>query len=128
MVNENEESPGNDVFLLLAGVVDSPDTILDEGLLLELLATLPAEIGMNALSEPIIAVARGNPGLEGYVPIDMSNITVSTYDNNNRVVACIHSCREFDFTKALSIFRQFYQCSKIQYRLVLETDLEKDFK
>src|SRR4051812_27461657 len=85
-----------DIFLLISGLTKNSDLLTNEAHLLAVLSQMPGLIGMNALCEPFIIVASNNPGLEGYVPIDMSNITISTYTENPRVLVCVHSCQTFN--------------------------------
>src|SRR3989338_8060746 len=90
---EHIESVG-DFFLIYVGL-GSENRFLTKPLLKKILRRLPPMMGMTAIRAPLVSEAKNNPGLEGYIPIDTSNITISTYTTGKpRVVACIHSCRE----------------------------------
>ena len=100
-----------DQFLLCTGFCPDSRLLTDKSLLKSVLKNLPQIIGMNAIREPIVSEAKNNPGLEGYVPIDASNITISTYTNNPRIVASVHSCNEFDYKKVIDYLKEKYDCS-----------------
>jgi S-adenosylmethionine/arginine decarboxylase-like enzyme len=114
-----------DFFLLLVGKSLDINLLEDEELLSEILRLLPIEINMKPIREPIISGAIGNPGLEGYVPIDTSNITISTYTETKRLVVCIHSCKEFDYMKVISIFRKKYQLQDLHFLKLDESKFQK---
>ena len=113
-----------DVFLLVSGCVRARGRLTDASDLRAILRELPPLVGMRALHEPVVHVATNNPGLEGYVPIDLSNITVSTYTNPPRVVACIHSCQGFEVEAALDFIKNAFACDVIRSAIVREGDLK----
>ncbi len=115
-------SDKGDKFLLVKGVCLDEALLTNESLLADALRNLPSVINMNPIREPIISRAKNNPGLEGYVPIDESNITISTYTNDPRFVACIHSCKDFDSQKVIEYIKKQYQCKKIEYLSCHESD------
>lgn len=117
MVNSN-----GDVFLLASGRTWDVNLLVDEAHLRAVLRRLPGLIGMNFLRDPLITVADNNPGLEGYVPIDMSNITISTYTEDPRVLICVHSCQPFDAEAVLSFVRESYRCDEMRSLLVKEVE------
>jgi hypothetical protein len=114
-----------DYFLLATGFCENRERLQDKAFLTSLLRELPNQIGMTAISEPTVSVASNNPGLEGYVPIDLSNLTISTYVNNSRLVACIHSCKEFDFQAVLYSLKTWYGCSSVKYMCCSERDFRE---
>lgn len=113
-----------DQFLLCTGFCLNTKILTDKSFLKSIFKNLPQIIGMNAIREPIISEAKNNPGLEGYVPVDTSNITISTYANNPRFVACVHSCNEFDYEKVLAYLKKKYDCSDMKFLSCRETDFD----
>lgn len=111
-----------DSFLLVTGTCEDVEMLVNEEYLFSILKELPQKIGMKALLEPKITIAKNNPGLEGYIPIDMSNITISTYTNNHRIVACIHSCKDFKYDDILNYLKENFRCSKMNYLFCQESD------
>lgn len=122
-MREKAEDNG-DVFLILTGVVRRVELLTDIGLLQSTLQGLVTHIGMHAINEAQVVAAVNNPGLEGYIPIDASNITISTYTSTPRLVACLHSCRPFDHEKVIAYITARYECVKCTYRVVRESELE----
>jgi hypothetical protein len=116
----------DETFLLFIGVCEDAGLLMDQGLLGAVLMRLPELVGMQIIREPVVGIARGNPGLEGYVPIDTSNITLSTYTCGNRIVGCIHSCRRFDIDPILTYIRNQYVCTRLAYKLVSENEMAGD--
>jgi S-adenosylmethionine decarboxylase len=113
-----------DVFLIIKGVCLDKKVLTDQTLLLDTLVALPRLIGMNALISPIINHAQpDNPGLHGYVAIDTSNITFRSYEKNQRIIANIHSCKDFDINTAISYINDQYKCSSIKALRITESDL-----
>jgi len=121
----HQKNPG-DAFLLITGEVESIKLLTDKQLLRETLQSLPNIIHMNTITEPIISEAANNPGLEGYIAIDESNITISTYTDTPRFVACIHSCNDFNYTKVTTFLKKQFQCKKINLLYVHESDFKNE--
>ncbi len=117
----SEKSSKGDSFLLVTGTCEDVEMLVNEEYLFSILKELPQKIGMKALLEPKITIARNNPGLEGYIPIDTSNITISTY-TNHRIVACIHSCNDFKYSDILNFLKEKYGCSEMKYLYFRESD------
>ena len=113
-----------DAFLLLTACVEDKDRLTDSNLLRDVLEQLPKSIDMNTIRDPIVVVADNNPGLEGYVPIDASNITISTYTSPARIVACIHSCFDFNTSRVIELLRKYYGLKEIRTRYLREFDLQ----
>lgn len=112
-----------DNFLLISGKCKDLELLTNQTALARTLNNLPSLIGMRALREPIISEAPNNPGLEGYVPIDTSNITISTYTQEQKVVACIHSCREFEWEIALNYLKKEYSLTDPRFLFFDESHL-----
>jgi len=119
---KNKYSGRGDPFLLITGDCSNPKLLTDKVFLSNILKNLPKIIGMNAIRKPIISKAKNAPGLEGYVPIDVSNITISTYIDNPRFVACIHSCKDFDCNKVLDYFKKKFNSKNIKFLHLHESD------
>jgi S-adenosylmethionine/arginine decarboxylase-like enzyme len=114
---------GADVFLLISGSTDDVQLLTDQAHLREVLAQIPPLIEMNTIREPLVLVASNNPGLEGYVPIDMSNITISTYTDDPRAVVCIHSCKDMKVDAVLRFIRESFACKSVRSLIVKEAQL-----
>lgn len=112
----------NDSFLLLSGFCPDTRLLTNQKLLYNILGMLPELIDMKSIRKPIISIAEGNPGLEGYIPIDTSNITISTYTKNPRIVACVYSCKEFNHEKVLDYLKEKYNCSNMKFLYCHESD------
>ena len=110
----DDKMKDNDVFLLGCGETDRHDLLTDEAHLSSVLRRLVEAIAMRAINEPIVTKAESNPGLEGYIPIDLSNITISTYLNPSRVVFCIHSCTRFETRTVIELIAQAYETEQIR--------------
>ncbi len=120
------ESKNGDTFLLVRGVCPDNNLLNDRYLLKKVLRNLPPAIHMGILREPIISTADNNPGLEGYVPIDESNITISTYTKNPRLIACIHSCKDFDSKKVIGYLKSQYKCTEMSSFSCSETNFRRE--
>lgn len=120
-----DDSTG-DVFLIVTASVPRVELLTDTHVLADTLRGLVQQIGMNPIAEPQVLTATNNPGLEGYIPIDASNITISTYTHIPRIVLAIHSCRDFEQAKVIAFIKQRYECEALRYRVVLENELRGD--
>lgn len=113
-----------DRFLLASGRTFAKAKLSDAKLLELALAKLVELIGMKPLRQPVVTRAYGNPGLEGYVPIDASNITISTYTVDPRVVVSIHSCRTFEAEPIFDYLQQCFDCLEIRSASVAEENFQ----
>ena len=113
----------HDAFLLFAGFSCHKGRLTDAKLLFDVMKTLPTLIHMRAIGQPTVTEATENPGLEGYVPIDLSNITLSTYVDDLKIVGCVHSCKQFDFSLLLKYIQRKYGCAKLGFKCVGEQDM-----
>ena len=114
----------DDKFLLLTIRCLDETYLTDERILRELLIDLAGAIGMNPINAPSVCRAINNPGLEAYLPVDASNITVSTYTSSPRIVACIHSCKPFELSAVINVLRKVSDESGIRYHFCRESDFE----
>ncbi len=115
-----------DAFLLVTGDSPNLDLLIDTTLLSNVLKTLPTAVNMHALIEPIITEAYANPGLEGYVAIDASKITISTYTINPRFVADVHSCNDFDYHSVLAYLKRKFCSRNIAFLYCHESDFKSE--
>lgn len=117
----------NDIFLLITGYYKDVNLSTNQELLYNVLKKLPGKIGMNAIIKPVISEAGNTSGLEGYVsgyvPVDISNITISTYPN--RIVACVHSCKDFNPKKVLDFLKESYGCYDTKSLCCHESDFKE---
>lgn len=113
-----------DSFLLCTGFCVDKKILTDKIFLSDILKSLPKIIGMNMIRKPLISEAKNAPGLEGYVPIDVSNITISTYIDNPKFVACIHSCKEFDYKSVIDYLKNKFRCRDMKFLYFHESDFE----
>jgi hypothetical protein len=103
-----------DVFLLVSAQTCRPELLTDIRHVATVLEEIPRLIGMRPIGHPQVLRAENNPGLEAYIPLDLSSITISTYVNPARIVIVIHSCRGFDHELALEHVRESFACLKIR--------------
>lgn len=116
-----------DLLLIFSGQASSESSLYDEAALEQVLLTLPSLLGMKALRSPVVTAAISNPGLEGYVPIDTSNITISTYSSSRMVIGCLHSCREFDGDRAIEFLAESFGITRLNYTLVTSDGLDSSY-
>lgn len=119
---ETKPTGTEDYFLLVAGYPSDDTYLVDKDHLYGILEALPREIGMNTIQAPVVLEATNNPGLEGYVPIDESNITISTYTNHFRFVASIHSCSAFHYPAVIDFLSRAFHTEKVSYRYLCESE------
>ncbi len=115
------------LFLLVSGICEKITFLTDKKLLSNVLRDIPKIIGMNVLRNPIISEAHNNPGLEGYVPIDESNVTISTYTKNARFVACIHSCKYFNIHSVVNYLKKKFSCHKVRFLICYESEFRDKY-
>ena len=125
MLTDRDDSLSDDLFLLLTARCSDESLLTDENSLIALLGTLVDAIDMKPLQTPYVCAAVNNPGLEAYVPIDASNITISTYTIHPRMVICIHSCRRFSSVAVISVLTEIYGCYEIKHCLCRESEWEE---
>jgi len=113
----------DETFLIFIGVCKDKGCLVDVNHLSNVLQQVPNHIQMSSIGKPIVTVANNNPGLEGYLPLDTSNITLSTYTNNNRIVGCIHSCKHFDTDIIMTYIQKEFNCTMLSVKQIKEHDL-----
>lgn len=92
----------------------------DKKLVNKLLDTLPDEIGMKKLIEPVVIFAPGNDkrdpgGWSGFVIIQESHISIHTFIKRRFITADVYSCKEFDAMKAVEYFKRIFKTEDIEY-------------
>lgn len=113
-----------ETFLIFIGYCRNEINLTNRELFYSLLKYLPQLIEMKAIGDPIISAAQNNPGLECYVPIDTSNITISTYTNELKIVGCIHSCKDFNYNKVIKYIKSSFDFVDIKFLTFYESDFE----
>lgn len=91
-----------------------PKLLNDKSLVLNILKTLPEEIGMKILLEPIVAFAQPNGkrdpgGWSGFVMIQESHISVHTFIKRRFVTIDVYSCKDFDDQYIVKYFKKTFK-------------------
>jgi len=86
------------VHIMLDGYDADGALMRDEAALAELLHTLPAEMGMHAICEPLVVTVGPNcvkdpGGLSGFVMIAESHISFHTFPARKFVTIDLYTCR-----------------------------------
>jgi S-adenosylmethionine decarboxylase len=87
------------VHYMLDGYGADLDVLTDKEALLNILDTIPDEMGMHKISEPQVVVAgpnnRKDPGgLSGYVMIAESHVSFHTFANRGFVTIDVYTCQD----------------------------------
>lgn len=112
----------SDRFLLLTGYCNNIRKLTDEKILSSIMINLPKIINTKVVKEPIITTMYNEPGLEGYIVMDTSNITISTYTLTQKLVAAIHSCKNFKYEKVIDYLKENFELNNIKFLYCLESD------
>ena len=84
-----------------------------------ILSELPALIGMNVLAGPyVVEGVPENPGWTGFVIIDMSHISIHTFDEGNRVSIDVFSCKSFDEEVVVSYLEERLPFAKMNTQVI----------
>jgi len=106
--------------LIIDGVLDRHLEKEDIGLIL---SELPAEIGMKILEGPYIVEGhQENPGLTGFVIIDISHISIHTFDEGNKMAFDIFSCRPFDEDAVLRYLKKHVPLERFHKQILTRTE------
>ena len=109
---------------MLDGYGADPDLLRDEAKLKEILETIPEEMGMHAISEPLIVVAGPNNkkdpgGLSGFVMIAESHVSFHTFANRGFVTIDVYTCQdELDNEKLTAKFQEAFKFDKYDEKMV----------
>ncbi len=118
--------------LIIDGYSSNKQILQDEGLLREMLDSLPSQIGMTKITEPFTFRYAGDKpkewGISGFVFIAESHISFHTFVEFAFINIDVFSCRDFDTDKALEYFQQKLQLTKYKSYLVNRDWNSADFK
>ena len=86
------------VHFMLDGYHANPDTLRDKEALLKILETIPAEMGMHTICDPVVVeVGEKNHkdpgGLSGFVMIAESHLSFHTFPNRGFVTIDVYTCQ-----------------------------------
>lgn len=120
MSNRNKKQIPFGLHLMLEAYDCDPDVLSDKNLVKHLLDTLPMEIGMRKLIEPVVVFAEGNDkrdpgGWSGFVIIQESHISIHTFIKRRFITADVYSCKDFDAMKAVEYFKKVFKTDDIEY-------------
>jgi S-adenosylmethionine decarboxylase len=88
-----------------------------------ILSELPAEIGMKILEGPYIVEGhQENPGLTGFVIIDISHISIHTFDEGSKIAFDIFSCRPFDEDTVLRYLKKHVPFERFHKQILTRTE------
>lgn len=95
------------VHYMLDGYGASPESLKDINRLTSLLTTLPEEMGMHTISEPVVVeVGEKNEkdpgGISGFVMIAESHLSFHTFPNRGFATIDVYTCQNDLDTEALS--------------------------
>lgn len=103
------------VHFMLDGYGASPELLRDASALRMLLETIPATMGMHAISTPVVVEVgpknRKDPGgLSGFVLIAESHVSFHTFPNRGFVTIDVYTCQdELDTQKLTKEFKDAFQ-------------------
>lgn len=105
------------VHYMLDGYEADVDLLRDEEALLNILNTIPEEMGMHKISKPMVVVAGPNNhkdpgGLSGFVMIAESHISFHTFANRGFVTIDVYTCQNKLDTDTLT--KKFVDAFKIK--------------
>lgn len=116
---ENKDKTTNfGIHYMLDGYQADVDLLKDEEKLRTILDTIPEEMGMHKITEPVVKVAgpnnRKDPGgLSGFVMIAESHISFHTFANRGFVTIDVYTCHDDLDTDALT--KKFTSAFKIKH-------------
>lgn len=99
-----------------------PEVLNDKKLVLNILQTLPKELGMKILLDPVVAFAQPNGkrdpgGWSGFVMIQESHISIHTFIKRRFVTIDVYSCREFDIQYAINYFKKVFKTDDVEFEI-----------
>lgn len=101
-----------------------PESLNDEKLVKNLLNTLPEELGMHKLIDPVVLFAKPNGikdpgGWSGFVMIQESHISIHTFIKRRFVTIDVYSCKEFDPKPIIQKFKKIFQTNNAEVDVVV---------
>lgn len=91
---------------------------------LSLLTNLPSQLGMKALSEPLVLFAPGNEekdpgGWSGFVIIEESHVSIHTFPARRFVSGDVYSCKNgMDIGKIVNYFTEAFGLSDVETNFI----------
>lgn len=110
---------------MLDGYEADVDLLKDEEKLLNILNTVPEEMGMYKITEPQVVVAGPNNhkdpgGLSGFVMIAESHISFHTFANRGFVTIDVYTCQDdLDSDKLTKIFVEAFGIKKYDEKVIV---------
>ena len=100
----------------------SPKTLNDQHLVLEILTTLPKELGMKILTEPVVTYANPNGkkdpgGWSGFVMIQESHISIHTFIKRRFVTMDVYSCKQFDHEVVIKKCKNIFMTDDVEIEI-----------
>jgi S-adenosylmethionine decarboxylase len=97
----------------------APDTLNNKALVSHILNTLPEELGMKKLIDPVVMFAQPNGskdpgGWSGFVMIQESHISIHTFIKRRFVSVDVYSCRQFDTQAGITYFKNAFKTEDIE--------------
>ncbi len=109
-------------FISIIGFSKNEKLLSDKKLISTILKNLVEIADMKATREPVITKIENEPGLEGYIPIDTSNITISTFLLTRSIVAGIHTCKNFDYKKVIIYLKDSFDLENVKFFYYTDSD------
>jgi S-adenosylmethionine decarboxylase len=96
----------------------------DKELVTTILHTLPKQLGMKILTEPVVTYAQPNGkkdpgGWSGFVMIQESHISIHTFIKRRFVTMDIYSCKQFDAQKSIDHFKRVFKTDDVECEIVV---------
>ncbi|MFT7644421.1 MAG: S-adenosylmethionine decarboxylase [Candidatus Paceibacteria bacterium] len=104
---------------MLDGYGASRELLKDKDALLNILKTLPTEMGMHTICEPVVVEVgpkndKDPGGLSGFVLIAESHISFHTFPNRGFVTIDVYTCQnELDTDKLTKKFTEAFQLTEV---------------
>ena len=103
--------------LLIEGIYE---TAVDTASINKFFQTLLSGLGMTAAGDAIVnsSLGRGKPenqGIEAFIPLIESGVALYTWESSRFISLIIYTCKAYDNETALSITKDFFQLSKMEY-------------
>lgn len=112
------------IHYMLDGYGASPELLKDKDILKNILETIPSEMGMHAICEPVLVEVgpknRKDPGgLSGFVMIAESHMSFHTFPNRGFVTIDVYTCQnEMDTDKLTKKFVDAFKLLDVEESIV----------
>ena len=100
------------------------DKLNDKEVVTHCLSDLPAQLGMNCLSEPVVYFAKPNHikdpgGWSGVVVIVESHISIHTFPNRGFVSIDVYTCKNgMDTAFILDYFKKVFELTEVETNFI----------